>query len=249
MLSIQPREFSVEVAHKTTKLLLMDAVEVDLKLSPRDRELLRHLRVERELLQCEAFGMSEGVLEAHVGSFVSKMGPNKRSDVAHLAWLIAHISSCVQEGFGQESAWTCLRVSLPHQEFDVPRWHPDGQYFTSEKKVHKFVTTLKGASTLFGEVEDYDRYQLLKEEESRLNSLYETNRDAYREASLRIRRELMEVVRQTDIGAEGKGVVYMVGHPDAVVHSEPLITQPRIFLSVLPGSKRQIAEWKNSIFK
>lgn len=45
-MTVQPREFSVEVAHKAPKLLRIDdAVEVDLQLSPRDKEMLRCIRV------------------------------------------------------------------------------------------------------------------------------------------------------------------------------------------------------------
>jgi hypothetical protein len=45
-------------------------------------------------------------------------------------------------------------------------------------------------------------------------------------------------------GVRPHGVVYFVGNKDAVVHSEPDITEPRIFIVVLPGSNEQIEEWK-----
>lgn len=56
----------------------------------------------------------------------------------------------------------------------------------------------------------------------------------------------MQVVQPNDTCKDGEAIIYLIGDKDAAVHSEPPIHAPRIFVSILPGSKRQINEWRVS---
>jgi len=44
--------------------------------------------------------------------------------------------------------WLAIRVTEPNNEFIIPRWHKDGNYFASNSITAKFITVLKGPGTL-----------------------------------------------------------------------------------------------------
>ena len=50
-----------------------------------------------------------------------------------------------------DSFWLAKRCSTPNNNFDIPRWHKDGSFFKTKEneRVHKFVTTIQGNSTLY----------------------------------------------------------------------------------------------------
>ncbi|MBI3442819.1 MAG: hypothetical protein HY007_03565 [Candidatus Sungbacteria bacterium] len=129
-----------------------------------------------------------------------------------------------------------LRISTPNRAFDIPRWHPDGNYFTpTEERNYKFVTTLKGTKTRFARATDPAKFLELLTSQS-IHGHHN---------NMQVRRELDAVVQEFDPYQKGDGVYYLIGHPDAIIHSEPVMNKPRIFLSVVPGSAAQINEWRN----
>jgi len=233
-----------EVIEKSLLLKTRNAIEVDLGFSEEDLEILCAIRVERNLDQFSAFGLPRAHLRSDLERYLRHMGDNRSSHTWYLADLVSRLSYGVQEGLSKDSAWVLLRVSLPTPEFDIPRWHSDGSYYTSSAPVLKFVTTLKGDFTLFGEVRDSERFKALQDEEMRAWSYYQSDRPAFDREMMRIRRELAGIVDRQDIGDVGKGVLYRVGDSAAAFHSEPPIRFPRIFHSVLPGSRAQIEEWR-----
>lgn len=135
----------------------------------------------------------------------------------------------MQKDFNKESVWVMVRVTLPNNEFDIPRWHKDGYYIESEEKTYKLVFTVKGAPTRFAEMTDVGKYKELEK---------------YEEDDIEIRKKFMSAVKETDPISKDQATMYLVGGEDAKVHSEPPIDAPRIFMSVVPGSREQIEKFK-----
>jgi hypothetical protein len=172
------------------------------------------------------------------------MGRNDRADIEHVAAIIYRLASGVQTGFRKDASWVTVRISLPTSAFDIPRWHPDGGYFRTEVKTYKLVATLRGDQTLFGKVADQEAYRQLEEAERENRTRNQDDPDALEAEDMRIRKELAHIIEPINAPHTGEATVYLVGDEDAVIHSEPPIREPRIFVSVLPGSREQIGEWR-----
>ncbi len=238
------REISTAIERSQAALEGERVVGIDIGLSPVERESLARVRVERDLEQFDFYGVGTDELREKLQSYFGQMGENTEQDLLSISDIVWRLSEGMREGFGEQSTWTMVRVSLPGSSFEVPRWHPDGKYFSSTKKQYKLVATLRGQDTLFGEAIDPEAVACFQEEESNNRRKYKDDPRRLQEEEMCIRRELAKVVRQTQIGGEGMAVIYLVGEKDAVLHSEPYITEPRIFIAVLPGSKKQITEWQ-----
>lgn len=136
----------------------------------------------------------------------------------------------VLETTGFDSAWVCVRVFRENAFFDQPRWHTDGRYFGFDDKSRsqtcvKFAAALKGPGTLF--------YPVSEEE-----------RDMFR-AHQNDRGFLAQFLdpRKAVQTKSGEGAFFLVADPlNSAVHSEPSITEDRLFFSVLPGSNGEIGE-------
>ncbi len=218
-------------------------LSIDIDLSQEERKSLERVHIEQDLPQFDFYGAEGDELKNNIKNYLIAMGDNSPEDLSNIADIVSRLSEGMRKGFGAESTWTMIRVSLPHSGFEIPRLHPDGRYFKSTKKRYKLVATLKGPQTLFGEAVDVEAADRLGKEQY---DNYLNNEDDLAKLEgedIRIRTELQKVVEQKDIGGEGKAVIYLVGEKDAVLHSEPDITEPRIFVSVLPGSNEQIAQW------
>ena len=135
--------------------------------------------------------------------------------------------------FQSESAWVSLRSFSPTTEYDVPRWHTDGYYyepFLGDQK--KVVATLKGAPTLINDLRGHLRQQF--------NALF----SVIPHDDIEGRKEIAALVdsSKTSQAFPGQGSIFVAGSARAALHSEPPIKEPRLFLSVLPGSSVQIEE-------
>lgn len=207
---------------------------IDMSLWPAERKALAKVTVECELPQYDYFGSSSKTLRTTLGIHLRKMGTNSSEDLAQITDVVVRLSEGMREGFEKESTWTMVRVSLPNDAFAIPRWHTDGKYYDSHpgEKQYKLVATLKGAPTLFSFATDMAKVETL---------MQATNEEPF---DLTLRKELAKVVAQKDLGNANQAVIYRVGDSEAVMHSEPHITEPRIFVSVLPGTTEQIRQWQ-----
>lgn len=136
-----------------------------------------------------------------------------------------------------ETAWFTLRAFTGTHEFDKPRWHIDGYFYTpTETAQRKIATTLKGPGTLLNDLPDNLR--------STFNKLLRTSGN-----TMAGRQALAQLVdpTQTQSIVPGQGVIFTVGSEErAAVHSEPPIPGERLFMSLLPGTREQIAELRKN---
>ena len=219
--------FSEEIRQNLLQLEQMRATGVDPHFSSSELQCLQNVHVEQECAQFDFFGPADDLSQNELQSYLMQMGDNETDCLEGIARLMYRLSKEVQIGFDAEAVWTMVRITMPNEEFAVPRWHPDGKYFSSKSKQYKFVTTLKGARTLFGEARD----------PSAVRRLLRATQD------LCTRRAIAQLVDSKRFDGR-QGVLYLVGEDNAVLHSEPYMQDPRIFLSILPGSKAQIQEWQ-----
>ena len=232
-----------QIIEGSEMLVRESSLTIDMALSQQERQSLERVQIDNNLPQFDFYGFDTKELEGKVIEYLGDMGQNDPNDISHIANVIGRLSDGMRKGFNEETTWTMIRVSLPNNEYKIPRWHPDGKYFKSSKKRYKLVATLKGPQTLFGEIIDTDGVNRLEGERRENYQKNEHDQAKLQEEDMRIRTQLQKVIAQKEIGGKGKAVVYLVGEEDAVFHSEPDISEPRIFVSVLPGSKEQVSQW------
>ncbi|MEK7136473.1 MAG: hypothetical protein AAB821_02685 [Patescibacteria group bacterium] len=102
---------------------------------------------------------------------------------------------------------------------------------------HKLVVAIKGPQTRFGRTTDKERFVQL--------SIDENKEKHGSEEDIRIRKELDLIVEEIHAPEKDTAAVYLVSGDEAVVHSEPPINESRLFISMIPGSKEEISEWRN----
>ncbi len=217
----------------------------DVGLTPKEEQSITEINIEKELPQFNYYGHVNEELVKNLIVYFSELGENSEEVISTISQLVARVAETATRDFDKESAWVMVRTSLPNNYFDIPRWHSDGKYlkpFDSEDKTHKLVMTIKGALTRFGEKIDPENFEQLMKEWSKNYELNHGNSEAFGKEDIRIRKELDSTIREIKPSKEGEAVYYLVGHEDAKIHSEPKIDSPRIFMSVVTGSKDQVSE-------
>lgn len=135
--------------------------------------------------------------------------------------------------------WLTIQIwSKPTHEFDLPRWHQDGYYWypAEDGKVYKLGTVFTGPPTLFLEPTEHN-FRIYN---GAINHQHGNNDE---ERDMAMRTWLAEQFGYSGIVVQpGELARWTVGGGSAIIHSEPAITEPRIFISVLPGTEAQIRE-------
>ncbi len=202
----------------------------DRNLTPAEERILSNLTFNRAGT-FNRFGSLEG-MDAEIFKFLTEeVGSSDASANETVALAIQRIALEVTQQQGAEAAWFTLRVTKPNQEFDIPRWHIDGQFFDSSEPTFKYAQTLKGPSTLLIEVPEAIRNQLI--EFSRQKNLTEQEK----------RTRIMHLLKPYTVVQPGtsQGFYFSVGDlKTSAIHSEPPMRQDRIFFSIVAGTKKQI---------
>ncbi len=183
--------------------------------------------------------------------FFSKVGENNLKNIKIIEKIIKKITNKVLVSFDMDHFWISIRPSVPNNLFDIPRWHYDGTYFSNVDNQAKFAFVLKGPGTLFIKkskkvIESYNKIQDKFRKE--LNKIVDTPNyqhkinEKYRPI---FAKELSKYkIRQVK---NNQGVIFWGGKDinSKALHSEPKNDQHRLFISILPGNKEMITEWKN----
>jgi hypothetical protein len=205
----------------------------NLTLSQEESVTLNKIKV-----NCDKEYHNFGNLEAlhnEVTAYIKSLGNEEEKTIETVSKTIQRIvGDCIQASGKEKTAWITLRASQPNPLFDLARWHTDGYYYQPYCDQYKFAFTLKGPGTKF--------YKLPKQMRGEFDALQEEENRQALASKLTDPQLLMQ-------SKTGEGAVFVVGSDDAAVHSEPPIKEKRLFMSILPGSKEQIAEWKKNGFK
>jgi hypothetical protein len=125
---------------------------------------------------------------------------------------------------GSPACWFTIRLSRPHNEYKLQRWHRDGSMFTGNS--YKIAVTLCGPPTMLLEKSLLVDDVLMKYPNCGLNRLEKT--------------ELLKDCKRIEL-APGQLFTFTCGR-SSPVHSEPDITTNRIFMSIVPGTVAEIKE-------
>jgi hypothetical protein len=207
------------------------------------------------------FGSLDTLESSNINCFLSKLGTNKLGLINKMEKIIISIIKKVLKGFKMDHFWLAIRVSQPHNDNDIPRWHKDGPYFPNDpikQNVAKFVTVLKGPGTLLIKktkktVSIYN--DIRKEEDRKINNLYlEQTNDVTPKEQLELFLKIdndFRIIYARKLSKEkviqiknNQGLVFYCGNPsdNSALHSEPKCDQPRMFISILPSTRININE-------
>ena len=204
----------------------------DVGITARDLENFGSIDIQREWVYHQ-FGELETIHESFA-DFFSEVGSNGNEVGWWAAARLEQLAIDVLEASGKETAWISLLSFTPTHRFDLPRWHVDGYYYTtngSEDLLFKFVVTFVGPTTLF---------YLLPPELRTATEMHSSNRPF-----------MKNFCREEKIVSPllGEGAVFVAGRYTQVtaLHSEPPIHENRLFFSVVPCAESQLTELKTRV--
>jgi len=224
-----------------------------------------------EILAIEKFNLNTSNHFYHFGSykdlknineFLSKLGDNSTVLVNRMEKIIYNIIRKVLKGYKMEHFWMDIRVVMPCNHYDIPRWHKDGNYFPNDENescTSKFITVLKGPGTLLIKStkqvnEIYNKN--LKQERSELtpqSPIEEHNKVTNKYRPILANKLSKEPVVQLKnsqgliffTGVTKKGVpIEEMNMDKGALHSEPKMDVPRMFISILPSTEENIMALK-----
>lgn len=178
--------------------------------------------------------------------FINNIGDNSDRAKRYLIKIIKKILKKILKAYKTEYYWIAIRIKLPSPFFDIPRWHCDKYYFSSKDKLQqKFITTLKGPSTLLIDTTDDEKKYFFELKKDDLD-VFELKSDEFDEKE---RKYIDENIKGKKIQlTNSQGLIFAAGDKDkCLIHSEPKQDDNRIFISILPGTKDEIEELKNKM--
>ena len=218
-----------------------------------------------ELIGGSAESLSNSFLDVGVGigqigpqledsiNYIQSIGGNTKTCINGMEKLIIRLIKKVLLGYKMKYFWLAIRISSPNKNFDIPRWHKDGTFFTGDNDIgcFKFITTLKGPGTL------------LIKSTKKINKIYEktleekfTEMRKYKTIQEKIKIDdnfrpifAKKFVKEKYIQAKNNdGILFYTGfpHDNAALHSEPKMDTSRIFISILPSSYENIKDLQKS---
>ena len=156
-----------------------------------------------------------------------------RSQVAGLIETVLDIRQKIKDTLPCKSSWMSVRAFQRTPVFNMPRWHQDGIFYTHTGNHFKIAMALKGPSTLFftADQDMRTRFNQLRfgaacDDRSNMQPVLNGFVDHFRD-------DEPAIPTQT-------ATLFNVGFQDAAIHSEPPISEGRLFLSFVPGTRRDI---------
>lgn len=176
------------------------------------------------------------------------IGRTTRDDCVIYSKLITDIVQMTCSQLKYDSCWLTIRSRIPSDEYKVPRFHRDGQFYKLDPNQiqRKFLLTIKGPGTLISEPDNQTTNKFF--------DLFYSNIE--KQLDLGIREQLAQALGSENIiqltNNQGAWIItHQTNYKSdrATIHSEPDITQPRLFLSVLPCSHKHIESIKSRFCK
>lgn len=226
-------------------MLFQDIQIVPIEYSVPQIHAIQRLKIEKNSI-FNHFGYTWDLAIDSLMKWFESIGSNTHEDIVIYSRLITDIvqMACSQASGqeGQEACWLTIRSRVPTDEYKVPRYHRDGSYYKVKPNQiqRKFLLTIKGPGTLVSEP--------TKQVADKFFDLFYDSVDGF---NIEKRKQLAKILENDKIsppaqltnnqGAWITTYKNILGSSDrATIHSEPNIIQPRLFLSVLPGSNEQI---------
>lgn len=143
--------------------------------------------------------------------------------------------------------WVPANAMLPSQEYKVPAWHIDGNYYDSSEDTYSTLYVPTGALTVYGTTQDWDEFVRLSREVSRL---YEFLRNLHGDKDFRNDKQVMDVrkaidtvVSEVSSHKKGEAVRHVNRNNDGgAIHTVPHVEIPRISFAIVCGTESEIRE-------
>jgi len=183
------------------------------------------------------FGYNHNLQFDQLVDYFKSLSSNIYEDCIIYSRLIFNLINLVSQIKSNTSCWLVIRSSIPNDDFKIPRFHKDGTYYSTKENeiVQKFILTIKGPGTLICEPSEQGQQKFDE-------VFYNTNNTF---SDLEIREKLAHALIDEHIHqlTNNQGCFFTIGSDlKSSIHSEPNITQPRLFISILPGTFEQIEE-------
>jgi len=226
----------------------------NLGFSKKEKEVFKNFQLPKDILSYSFNGNLKDMKD--LNDFLSVLGNNSSEDIETLENKIKEIAKEVVTGFGKASpdekyCWLNIRITYKDPFFNIPRWHHDGYAFESrgyKKGQASFIMAFQGPGTLLikdtGKVIDkYNEIQKLKKP-------IKYGEPGWEKESMRIRKleykELKDVDKIQLTNNEGCVFFAYPGtdkkFKQGALHSEPKKDTFRMFMKIIPGTKKEINE-------
>ena len=212
-------------------------ISIDLQLSPEEKKVLQDLKIGIEGVMGNFLywgSVDNEALPLNLKSYVGTIGENNDIIADVTSKLIVRIAKHVTRSFDTKFAWIETKTFLANDTFVTPRWHIDDKFFTPHT-AYKLVWAVKGSQTRFGVTENSTEF-------SKLTTL-EIQAGHGTDENIRVRKELDQIVNEVKIPGKEVAVLYRSAGENPVVHSEPNMSENRLFLGIVPGTKTEINKW------
>jgi hypothetical protein len=238
-ISTNIKTFSINAKNDIIKKYLIQhgVASINLELIPEEKQRLRDFQIQIDGSDGNFLywgSVNNANLLTNFESYLSRLGKNKKVDITSISNLTIRIAKDVAKHFNTEFAWIETKTFLANDTFIVPRWHTDNKFFIPYT-VYKFVWAAKGPQTRFGMNKDQEKFKELTVQE--VNAGHGTGNN------IRVRKEIDQIVDEIEISGKEKAALYRSGGENPVVHSEPHMDEDRLFIAIVPGTKKEINEW------
>ena len=217
----------------------------DIKYTDKEKQTINNFKInnETEFFYTGKFNkdnlLKDNQTKINILKFIESIGNNNEKDIKVIKNIIYKLLDKVTNGYDNEYIVLDINTSLPNNEFNMPRWHIDGYPNNS-----KFVTVLKGPSTLF--IDDKDSKSrkiyftiedlLIKEYKKNSNGEYnEKTHDKYRKILAKKLKDCKIIQPQNN-----QGTIFLTDAPVnnttiGGIHSEPPFNEKRFFIGIMCG--------------
>ena len=220
----------------------------NIKYTPHELQTLSNINI-KSTASLNLYGLYRyDILMTEFFKKVLVSNDSKNSVILQLKSIIKKLIRTMMSITNKDSALVHIRAFKKTSEFDVPRWHQDSKYFDNDEPLLKLVTVLKGPPTMLRKYDKKIIYHLKEyaEKTSDLFSKYKSHNEI-KKKEIKLRKSLVNSIplakKQTNTSA-----LYFVNHPYAAIHSEPKIDEDRLFIAILPASKKDLS-FRRKIYK
>lgn len=219
---------------------------IDTRLNTFEKETLKIFNINHS--ESENFYTTDSDFTHKLLLFLQSIGNNDLKSVVDVKDIILYIVDFINNTFDEHYAWVQIRSQLPNDFAEIPRWHTDAKYISTNTNKYnsKFVISLKGATTLFAEFTSSGKDEYVAFHNHLAKTVKVHSRDTvYRHQMIAFLTELKQKSMASFHRVEedsGCGCAFIHGGDmtKATVHSEPHVTKPRLFMSVLPMNKQNV---------
>lgn len=218
----------------------------EIKYSKKEQESINNFNITKNT-EYIYYGNYKEIKKNELKKVLSTGGNNNIEDIIIIEKIIYKLMDKLSKGYKNEYLQLIVKlISSPPTH--MPMWHRDGDNFLhSENLQTKFITTLTGPGTLY-----FDDKKEINELYEKLNNITTKSLDKltpnkknsnHEKIFKKFNNEFIKKCKKYKIHQlqNNEGLIFLVGNKaQGLIHSEPVITTKRIFISIVFGSKEDI---------